>query len=823
MEQLFTQLQSEKYKVKYVRLPFSHRETTLDFFDRLLSNGAAGGLTDKISRVVISSIGGRSRCGMMSVVYSLLFLLKSSKNQSPRSIPTPLEMSFSPSGTAFNVTLSLPMADPENIVHRRLLRGDFKCVLELTRALKGGVDRRKEVDLLIDYCGRYFHIRHTILSNLQKAEQERHSKRRRVILKRAKVLLQRYMYIVCYNAYLRVAFKNTQTVKIKHLTKGKRRGSSIILAGKRNSLTLQTPIEKNIFENQKSKNPSISFKVWLDTLPEVQSVLRSFDENPERSLKLSLGLKGKNAERDAAVLEKRRGNILFGWCMLKPDHFPGLHRKHIKPSIPGAPNFRQFSKLPICGLAIPSVAGIVSVLEYVKVCPFTKDYASHVTWINMREEPVLYIHKIPFVFRDIDTPWRNVNSFRGISTQRLEEMERQLKQDVLDESKNYESKILCHDEIEGKLQGYWETLDEENSVQSTIEAYETGFHKAKEVFGVQAVLARVPVTDEQPPEIGDFDDILQILKNAPENSLFIFNCQQGRGRTTTGMVIAALWYKKRKESKEIIRVPISNIVTGGYMSYVTLSCNINITVQELKEKILDTIKNKKLKSSINKTSQFKIKFKENELMENSKLYDQVLSVPTKQRKKILSQGLSIVKLESMPQSPKSQKETKRIISTGTVFKVDVHKELENGNFEVIKKLVRELEDGPKLKKDLDAVIDSCTTLSNLRESIFEYKERADNALKEKRRIEFTEKGEWALQRYFYLLAFNAFLKCFYENLELGSRENPTDLAGFISKEVTKTKKKGGASGTMNGVPSTFENWLQSRPEVYSMIEECKLA
>lgn len=30
-----------------------------------------------------------------------------------------------------------------------------------------------------------------------------------------------------------------------------------------------------------------------------------------------------------------------------------------------------------------------------------------------------------------------------------------------------------------------------------------------------------------------------MVQHAPDNSAFIFNCQMGRGRTTTGMVIAA--------------------------------------------------------------------------------------------------------------------------------------------------------------------------------------------------------------------------------------------------------------------------------------------
>ena len=44
----------------------------------------------------------------------------------------------------------------------------------------------------------------------------------------------------------------------------------------------------------------------------------------------------------------------------------------------------------------------------------------------------------------------------------------------------------------------------------------------------------------QAPKDADFDRIINMVQAAPEGSAFVFNCQMGRGRTTTGMVIASL-------------------------------------------------------------------------------------------------------------------------------------------------------------------------------------------------------------------------------------------------------------------------------------------
>lgn len=50
----------------------------------------------------------------------------------------------------------------------------------------------------------------------------------------------------------------------------------------------------------------------------------------------------------------------------------------------------------------------------------------------MREEPVLYINGRPFVVREADKPFANLE-YTGIDRERVESMEARLKQDVLQE------------------------------------------------------------------------------------------------------------------------------------------------------------------------------------------------------------------------------------------------------------------------------------------------------------------------------------------------------------------------------------------------------
>ena len=57
---------------------------------------------------------------------------------------------------------------------------------------------------------------------------------------------------------------------------------------------------------------------------------------------------------------------------------------------------------------------------------------------------------------------------------------------------------------------------------------------------------RVPVTDEKAPKEHDFTLLIQRLWTLPEEAALVFNCQMGRGRTTTGMIIASLLHIRRK-------------------------------------------------------------------------------------------------------------------------------------------------------------------------------------------------------------------------------------------------------------------------------------
>ena len=50
----------------------------------------------------------------------------------------------------------------------------------------------------------------------------------------------------------------------------------------------------------------------------------------------------------------------------------------------------------------------------------------------------------------------------------------------------------------------------------------------------------MPIVDEKAPRECDFDAMLNELRGTDENTACVFNCQMGKGRTTTGMIVACL-------------------------------------------------------------------------------------------------------------------------------------------------------------------------------------------------------------------------------------------------------------------------------------------
>ena len=69
-------------------------------------------------------------------------------------------------------------------------------------------------------------------------------------------------------------------------------------------------------------------------------------------------------------------------------------------------------------------------------------------WIDLREEPILYIKRYPYVVRGCRQPFTRLPEFdAGLSGNTIEEISDRLKLDVLTEVMEYDDRILVHNEV----------------------------------------------------------------------------------------------------------------------------------------------------------------------------------------------------------------------------------------------------------------------------------------------------------------------------------------------------------------------------------------
>lgn len=151
----------------------------------------------------------------------------------------------------------------------------------------------------------------------------------------------------------------------------------------------------------------------------------------------------------STVVKNRSGSVLARQTILKSDHFETGQNARLDIHLQGAPNFR-LADLNIFGVAQPTVPGIKTILTLLQCHPDSPKPRLPTLWISAREEPLIYINRKPFVIRDAKSPYQNINSYQGIRTDRLEQMEQRLKQDLLEERTLWNGLVLIHEERDSK-------------------------------------------------------------------------------------------------------------------------------------------------------------------------------------------------------------------------------------------------------------------------------------------------------------------------------------------------------------------------------------
>lgn len=222
---------------------------------------------------------------------------------------------------------------------------------------------------------------------------------------------------------------------------------------------------------------------------------------------------------------------------IKEDHFPdriqytkgGLYPENNKEAHADAPNYRKMGNRRIHGVGQPTEKGFRDVLNHLR----GKD--KPVVWTNTRAEAVIYINGKPHNLRELASS-ENLVLREGATGEEVEALENELKRRIIERGS-----IRIAKEVPGQREPIYEdTPVNADNVKTTKDVVDD-----LRAEGYKIEYKRIPLADEKPPTPAQMDEIRRWTKETqdkyPNEELdYVFNCHQGRGRTTTGMVASAI-------------------------------------------------------------------------------------------------------------------------------------------------------------------------------------------------------------------------------------------------------------------------------------------
>merc|ERR1711872_542618 len=195
--------------------------------------------------------------------------------------------------------------------------------------------------------------------------------------------------------------------------------------------------------------------------------------------------------------------------------------------VKGAPNFHRIPGYKVYCTGQPTLEGFKNVLE--KVCGTIYPKDGKIIWLNLRQEPSVYVNGVPICAR----PPNKIGEYAELGNVTRDSV----KADEVEFKKVVDGRVK---ENGGKLK-----YVDINKKELEVEVKElVSLSEAME--GLKAdypelVHMRVPVCNSASPLETDFDIICQTLVGTSINTPVIVNDQVGLSRATTGCVIACLF------------------------------------------------------------------------------------------------------------------------------------------------------------------------------------------------------------------------------------------------------------------------------------------
>ncbi|RXM34273.1 Paladin [Acipenser ruthenus] len=266
---------------------------------------------------------------------------------------------------------------------------------------------------------------------------------------------------------------------------------------------------------------ALNFSKWMCSHPWVYRLLASMNLS-ELSVPVDLVTKGTR--------------VLVSDEYLAPDVLSTVKEMKVA-------NFRRVPKMSVYGMAQPNSEATGFVVGYLTD---EKRKHSHILWVNLQEEVVL----------------------EGNG----QKLETATKEEILKSQKWLEVSL----EQEKQMKMFKTCL----TVKEIFNQHKTSCQGL--------VYRRIPLLDCCAPREQDFDRLMEAMKETlaeDSRAAFVFNCHNGKGRTTTAMVIAALtlWHFNgfpEMSDDEIVSVPYAKY-TKGEFEIKTAKCEKEMQLLQL--------------------------------------------------------------------------------------------------------------------------------------------------------------------------------------------------------------------------------------------------
>merc|ERR1711970_1604800 len=219
----------------------------------------------------------------------------------------------------------------------------------------------------------------------------------------------------------------------------------------------------------------------------------------------------------------KMGDMTTAACMA--DHFEKIQK--LADPVPGCPNFRRVPGYKVYCCGQPTIAGFEAALN--KVCGDIYPKDGKIIWLNLRQEPTVYINGEPICAR----PPNKIGEYAELGN-----ITREIAKANEDEFLQVCEKRA--EENEGKIKAVDINKKDLDLNAKQIKSLSQVIDDLKEKFP-GLVHMRVPVCNSAAPQESDFDIICNTLVGTSVNTPVIVNDQVGLSRATTGCVAACLF------------------------------------------------------------------------------------------------------------------------------------------------------------------------------------------------------------------------------------------------------------------------------------------